>query len=602
MSGENRTIVALTGVLGVVLTIVLAIGEDNWKRPVTEPSADASYYYVYLPSLALDGDLDFTNEYQITKNYYRWGKTPIGRPANPFGIGPAVFQFPVFAIGHGLALATGDRGDGFSSIEATLVLWTAIPCTLGALLLAYRLARRRFGATPAFLGALLAVAAGPVLYYTIRQPGYAHPYATLFATWLIERWDASYTDKPRSLRTWIVLGLLAGAAAIARPQLVVWALLLPVAVVDDLRKRGDAAWQTLVLRWAAGAAACLVVFAPQLIAWKIVYGSWYVVPQGDGFMRWDAPAWSETLFSSRNGLFPWAPLYAPMVIGVIALAKDGVRLPIALLLGLLAQAEINGAAWDWWAGGSYGGRRFDSAYVVFAVGAAAGLAIAGRALERGWARGTRIRSRIGAAIAGLAVTAAILIAIANVELTMQTSVISARINGGTIPAGVWEQRVGGVRGWLAARLADASTFPVRLGFAWRHDVDREAYDRIVGVHHLGELYPPLVGDRDKRTDRVQVAAPPPFTGGLSTLAGNRGRMTGDRAVIRFGINRADPLVIRINVETPGHVVAHWNDVVAERTGTGTLILEGVAARGVNTVELEAPAGTVVMPLELAVKR
>jgi len=443
LSTEHRAIAALTGLLGIVLTICLLVGEDSWKRPVTEPSADASYYYVYLPSM-LDGDLDFTNEYHVTKNFYRWGKTPIGRPANPFGIGPAIFQLPAFAIGHGVAKLTGDRDDGFSSAETTLVLWTAIPCTLGALLLAYRLARRRFGATPAFLGALLAAAAGPVLYYTIRQPGYAHPYATLFATWLIERWDASYGDRPRTLRVWIVLGALAGAATLARPQLVVWALVLPIAVVDDLRKRGDVPWQRLLARWAAGAAACVIVFAPQLIAWKSVYGSWYVVPQGDGFMRWDDPAWSETLFSSRNGLFPWSPLYAPMALGVIVLARASVRLPLTLLLGLLAQAEINGAAWDWWAGGSYGGRRFDSTYVVFAIGGAALLAIAGRALARGTARVAKLRCRIAAVFAGLAVSAAILVAIANLELVAQTSVISARINGGSIPATTWERF--GVRG------------------------------------------------------------------------------------------------------------------------------------------------------------
>jgi len=599
LSTEHRAIAALTGLLGIVLTICLLVGEDSWKRPVTEPSADASYYYVYLPSM-LDGDLDFTNEYHVTKNFYRWGKTPIGRPANPFGIGPAIFQLPAFAIGHGVAKLTGDRDDGFSSAETTLVLWTAIPCTLGALLLAYRLARRRFGATPAFLGALLAAAAGPVLYYTIRQPGYAHPYATLFATWLIERWDASYGDRPRTLRVWIVLGALAGAATLARPQLVVWALVLPIAVVDDLRKRGDVPWQRLLARWAAGAAACVIVFAPQLIAWKSVYGSWYVVPQGDGFMRWDDPAWSETLFSSRNGLFPWSPLYAPMALGVIVLARASVRLPLTLLLGLLAQAEINGAAWDWWAGGSYGGRRFDSTYVVFAIGGAALLAIAGRALARGTARVAKLRCRIAAVFAGLAVSAAILVAIANLELVAQTSVISARINGGSIPATTWERF--GVPGWLAARLADAATFPVRLGFARRHDVDLQAYDRLVGVHHLGELYPPLVADRDKRTDRVQVAAPPPFTQGLSTVPGNRAKLIGDRAAIRFGINRLDPLMIKITVSGSGRIVARWNNAVAERTGSGVLVLEGIASRGVNVVDLEAPPGTLISPLELAVKR
>ena len=39
-------------------------------------------------------DLDFTDEYQVTKNYYRFGKAPGGTPGNVFGIGPAVFTLP----------------------------------------------------------------------------------------------------------------------------------------------------------------------------------------------------------------------------------------------------------------------------------------------------------------------------------------------------------------------------------------------------------------------------------------------------------------------------------------------------------------------------
>src|SRR5262249_60493920 len=44
-----------------------------------------------------------------------------------------------------LARLAGARGDGFSRWETALVLWTSIPMSLGALLLAARLARRRVG-------------------------------------------------------------------------------------------------------------------------------------------------------------------------------------------------------------------------------------------------------------------------------------------------------------------------------------------------------------------------------------------------------------------------------------------------------------------------
>ena len=46
-------------------------------------TADAWYYHAYLPSLVLDGDLDFANEYRITKHWYR-----CRAPVRPLGGDP----------------------------------------------------------------------------------------------------------------------------------------------------------------------------------------------------------------------------------------------------------------------------------------------------------------------------------------------------------------------------------------------------------------------------------------------------------------------------------------------------------------------------------
>jgi hypothetical protein len=563
--------------LAVAATVAFAVGRDDWNRTVREPTADAAYYYAYLPSLVLDRDLDLANQYRVTQNWYRLGPTPLGRAGNVFGIGPAMFALPAFVAGHGLAIVTGARRDGFSRYETTLVLWFSIAASLGAVALAARLAARRVGAASAgYLGALVAAISGPLLYYAVRQPGYAHAFAALFATLLIERWDASYDEpaRPRSLRTWIVLGAAAGAAALARPQLAVWALVLPVAALDDLRHRGTVGLGRLVARWAAGAVAVALVFAPQLLAWKLLYGAWYVVPQGPGFLRWDAPAWSETVFSSRNGLLPWAPLYAPMLLGVVALARRGARLPLALLLGLFGQALVNGAVWDWWAGGSFGGRRFDSCYAVFAVGAAALIA-----------SGARIRGR-ARWLVNLAFAAAALIAIATLELAARTSVNSARITGGDVPADVWRTRIGGLRGRLAAWLSSASTLPIRAAFAYRHGVDLDAYDRLVGVHVLGDTFPGLNSYPDKLHDTLRAPGP--------LLAPRVDRLV--------GLNRRGSVSLRIPAIGSGRLSARWNDgpaSVAEIAGRGTLDLPGlVPLRGINTLELAGPPGLIIGSIDI----
>lgn len=570
-------------------------GEDGWHRTINQPSADGAYYYVYLPSLFLDGDLDFDNQYTVTKNWYRLGKTPIGRAGNVFGIGPAMFQAPAFLVGHAIAIAKDERRDGFSTWETGLVLSTSLMFTLGAVLLVARIVRRRVGDGPAsVIGPLLAMVAGSLWYYSIRQPGYAHPYAAFATAWLIERWDASYDgDGPRRWTTWLHLGIAMGAAILARPQLVLWGVVLVAAVIDDIRRRGGVPWTSLVARWAIAGAAMLVVFSPQLVAWKLLYGSWYTVPQGEGFMRWDDPAWTETLFSSRNGLFPWAPLYLPMLAG-LAFTSARRRLASLLLLGLLLQAFVNGAVWDWWAGGSFGGRRFDSTFVVFALGASA-LLHAGFELVRAAIRGSWI-VRAGAALSVFAMVIAIYVARGQYILARETSVTSARIMGGEAAAETYVRKVEEFPGRMSAKLSNWVTWPARTLFAWRNDVDRRAYDRLVGVHHLGETFVGLNAFGDKRQDTLSFErmAEPRFRG-MKVVARGTAELVRYDARMFVGLNRRGDLRVRIPLQASGFVRVGWDgDVMVDRVLVGSEVVELVVrdvSRGVHWLELEAAPGT-----------
>jgi hypothetical protein len=562
---EARIVRWTCAALLAIGTLVWWTGSEDHGLPTADLHADAPYYYVYLPSL-MHGDLEFSNEYAETHNWYHFGTTPTGHAANPFGIGPAIFDIPLFTIGHGLAFATGARTDGFSKWEVRLYTWSSLAFSIGAILFAYRLARRRLDTTTLSLaGPVACVLAGPVVYYAVRQPGYAHPMATFFAAWFVERWDASYDEVPRKLKTWATLGALLGAAALARPQLALWGVLLVGPAIDDVRVARD---PKVALRWLAGAAAAFVVFSPQLVAWKVIYGEWYLVPQGADFMRWDQPCWSDALFSSRNGLFPWSPAYAVFAIGLLTLVRKQPRLVLYLVLGIALQAIANGAVWDWWAGGSFGGRRFDSTYIAFAFGGAAIVAWVGRVVPPAFRRDSRLRVRAYAGSALLVAFVVIELCVANLKLVAHTTTTTARIYGGE-PASAVFSRLGTMYGRIASWTSSLSNLPARAAFAWEHDVSLAAYDHLVGVHVLGEVYPGLNSFADTKTT---VVAPPPE---------GHGR-------VLVGLNRRGS----IDVTVVGATRVRWNGTdVPAHFRTDDL------RRGINDLDVE---GNVTQPIRIEV--
>lgn len=585
----------------VVGSVLFSIGKDDWHRSLNRPSADGAYYYAYLPTIFLDHDLDFDNQYSVTKNWYQLGKTPIGRTANVFGAGPAFFEAPFFLLGHGIACMAGLRTDGFSAVETWLVLWSSWLFTLGALFFSVKIASRRVvQGWPSYVGPLLAMLAGPVCYYGLRQPGYAHPVAAFTAAFFIERWDATFSNAARSRNMWLVLGASFGAAVLARPQLALWGLLLPIAMADDMRNRGSLTLSQLIRRWLLGGLAALVVFSPQLVVWKLLYGAWYTVPQGSGFMRWDDIAWTETLFSSRNGLFAWAPLYAPMLLGFLFMRPRG-RLVLPLLCGLVLQALANGAVWDWWGGGSFGGRRFDSTFIIFALGATVLLSHAQRILAATWHRRTPLQLAMGLSVSSLIGLGANAL-VAQLIVVGHTSVVSARTQGGESAAKIFVEKAG-FAGIINGGLSNIATFPARLFFSYRNDVDLSAYDKLVGVHYLGETFPGLNPTPDKlREDIAPAKLQPPRAFGLMVDANGNTVTTADEVRIFVGLNRRDDVVATMTVAAQGNIELRWdNGAAVLKSGAGLEELSvrlAAPKRGVHWLRLRAPHGTLVHTIAL----
>ena len=148
--------------------------------------SDAVEYFSYLPSMLLDGDLDFENEYrhfydedpegrQGFKETFLDRTTPTGRKLNFGPIGTAVLWSPFYLATHAVV-----RGDGLSQPYRTAVaIASALYAALG-LFLSYRLARRFAAPFPSFFAVVALWWATPVAYYMYIAPGMSHA-CSLFA-------------------------------------------------------------------------------------------------------------------------------------------------------------------------------------------------------------------------------------------------------------------------------------------------------------------------------------------------------------------------------------------------------------------------------------
>lgn len=361
---------------GVLLAIALAsvglplLGRSIYLVP------DSAGYLVWAHSLFWDRDLDFSNDYARFGALDREGdiafavETSIGRRGNPFGMGSALLWAPWLAVAAIIShLVPGASTDGFGNLlvwAAQLGSWT---CVLAALCLVWAsltiavpdlpLSSRCFALAGAFLGT-------PLPYYVLQQGTYSHAssvFAVSLVFYLALRWR----------RTWsagraVMLGAVTGLATLVRLQDVLFIAVPPLLAVWGGGLRSRRAIRSLALYLAVA----VLVTLPQLLAWKWIYGG-FGIPQGAGFLHFDASRLLLVLVASRHGLFSWSPVAALGLLGLVLLARSSATrgLAFALGLGFALQWFVNALPVDWWAGWSFGARRFLGCVPLLAIGLAA---------------------------------------------------------------------------------------------------------------------------------------------------------------------------------------------------------------------------------------
>ncbi len=373
-------------------------------------ASDEVQFFAWLRSWTFDHDVDFENEYRHFQagdagRYPLFAQTLLeltnenGRRVNFAPVGCAILWSPFYAAGHLVARVTGAPADGYSQPYISAVAYASAFYGFLALLLSADIARRVVG-RGALAAAIIAFGT-PLVYYIYISPPFSHATSAFAVSLFI--WTWLRVRQAWSPRAMVALGVTGALMAMVREQDVFFvigpALDYVRALTVTARAEPDGQRPRLVggglVLPALGAAAFLVVYSPQLLAYQALNGH---PSQTNLVMRkltWTSPHALEVLFSAQNGLFAWTPLAAIAIGGLVWLAvatRDRLRsgfgessrwIGVCALVMVAGQIYISGAVESWTVAGSFGQRRFVALTPLLTLGLAA-LLIQLRHRTRAW--------------------------------------------------------------------------------------------------------------------------------------------------------------------------------------------------------------------------
>jgi hypothetical protein len=288
---------------------------------------DGLGYYAWLRSLLIDGDWSFDNEFD-EHNPFKDGltgpsaRTDLGLRVNPWSVGPALAWAPAVTATHFLLRLPGPwrkwPADGYTLPYQLAVGLTTLGLSVLGLLFLYGICRRYAGPRRAAWAAALLTLGTAIVYYNAVEVSMAHGIGTVALAGLVWFWLRTYGST--RWRRWLLLGVLIGLAGLVRWQLATFALLPTGECILSCRRAwldraGRVAVRQIAGLFLAGAAS-LVVFLPQLVAWRSVFGHWLVTPQAVCH-NWTRPALWSVLLSQDRSLFYWTPITLLACLGFL---------------------------------------------------------------------------------------------------------------------------------------------------------------------------------------------------------------------------------------------------------------------------------------------
>lgn len=357
-------------------------------------NGDGMGYYVYARALAVHGDFVLHPDDGLTTEqnstylqtfYLANAKAHEGRIWTQYPAGCSLVWLPGVLLTHGIlkglhavGLAGAVPADGFAKPYRLATAITTLLLGLAALFMTLSLAGEVAGpwaALTATVAALHATALFNYLSYETSMSEAPSWFAVTLVFWLWRR-----IRRGAGGGWWIRWGAAISLAVLMRYQHVV----LFLAPLWEARRRPSRLWPVAV-----GAAPLVLA---QAAIWVAATGVLRPPPYAtgiDSLAKFDPV---PLLWSARHGLIASHPLWLFGLAGFVVLAWRGGAWERGLGLLFLFMVWLNQLPYDFWAGHSFGARRFVPMTLVCALG----IAVVFRAMERRWPR-TGLRAGVGAA-------------------------------------------------------------------------------------------------------------------------------------------------------------------------------------------------------------
>jgi len=341
---------------------------------------DPQGHYVYLRSLFFDHDLNFKNE---SAAFHFDLALPFEKMAlSYYPIGPAMAWFPFWIFGHFSAKALNALGASYALTGYSFPYQVSISLAekvigLVGLFFSYRLAKIFVHPQKAFFAVIVVGFSSPFLFYMAFFGGMSHVVSMASVSVFLFFFFSTINDRTRG--KWALLGLLGGAIFLAKWQNALYIFLPMVQSLMDYteywKRKSIGETKELFVNNIIFSVAFLLTISPQVLVWKIVFGS-FLIP-GTGQVMPTSPHLLELMFSLRHGIFTWHPILLLATVGLFCRFGKDRKAVLFLLLGLCLQIYYCSTVSDWWSSDSFGQRRMVNATPVFICG----LAFLSEALE-----------------------------------------------------------------------------------------------------------------------------------------------------------------------------------------------------------------------------